>query len=76
VPAAFEMVGQSAGTLGDRLAHGFQVLEPGVVVALTMLPSARDHDDFDDLVAVRRGGRRAPGRPGATSGALADPSTR
>ena len=76
VPAAFEMVGQSAGTLGDRLAHGFHVLDRessstsrcGRVHATTTISTISW--PFGGEV----GGRL--GAPGATSGALADPSNR
>jgi hypothetical protein len=34
VPEVFDVVAQCAGGLGDRLAHGFDVLGPGVVVGM------------------------------------------
>jgi hypothetical protein len=53
VPGVFEIVAQCTGTLADRLAHGFDVLGPGVVVgmdtpaAMVDLPLA--------VAAIRRG---------------------
>lgn len=58
IPAGFDVYHQVGGGLGDRLAHGFDVLGPGLIVGMDT-PSAGVH--FDAAIDALRVGRDAIG---------------
>ena len=58
IPEGFEVRHQCSGGLGERLAHGFELLGPGVIVGMDT-PSAACY--FDDAFEALRGGSDAIG---------------
>lgn len=58
IPAGFEVQRQCDGGLGERLAHGFDLLGPGVIIGMDT-PSAVGH--FDAAFDALRGGSDAIG---------------
>jgi glycosyltransferase A (GT-A) superfamily protein (DUF2064 family) len=54
VPAHFDIVAQCGGSLGERLAHGFEMCGPGLIVGMETPHAARHLDPALDALARGR----------------------